>query len=405
MVGITGGIASYKAAFLVSQLVQKGADVHVIMTESAKKFITELTLQSVSKNRVYYSTFHEEDASVISHIHLADLADLILIAPATANTIAKMAHGLADDMLSTTLLATKAPIMICPAMNGNMYDHPATVNNLALLATRGIHIIKPSEGLLACGHVGIGRLEEPETIINIIEHYFQTQRGYDGEHVACARRVLCQKKVLITAGATVERIDPVRYITNDSSGKMGLAIAEVARDLGANVRLVVGNTYESLPFGVDVTRVQSALQMYEAVLSASPDADIVIKTAAVADYRPNEQADQKIKKKDERCTLELIRNVDILHELGKRKKKQFLVGFAAETENVQEHAQQKLRTKNCDLMVANDVTDPEAGFHKSTNKVFILDKGGLVTELPVQPKKDIALQLLMIVADRIARGK
>ncbi|XOJ00825.1 bifunctional phosphopantothenoylcysteine decarboxylase/phosphopantothenate--cysteine ligase CoaBC [Paenibacillus polymyxa] len=401
VLGVTGGIAAYKAATLCSRLVQKGADVHVIMTASATQFITELTLQTLTRNTVYTDTFDEREPAVVSHIHLADLADLVLVAPATANVIAKMAHGMADDMLSTTLLATTAPVMIAPAMNVHMYDHPAVKHNMNLLVERGAMMIEPGEGLLACGYVGKGRLEEPESIVDVVERFFEQRESADISRQGQAP-LLQGKKVVVTAGGTIERIDPVRYITNDSSGKMGFAIAAAARDLGADVKLVMGNTQAKPPENVELIPVQSAQDMYEAVTREWNDADIVVKAAAVADYRPKEVYTEKIKKKGDTLSLELVKNIDILETLGKQKTHQFLIGFAAETQSVEMYAREKLERKNCDLIVANDVTRTGAGFGTDTNAVHIYDREGLVEELPVMAKDEVAHRLLRIAAERIA---
>ncbi|MCP1132844.1 bifunctional phosphopantothenoylcysteine decarboxylase/phosphopantothenate--cysteine ligase CoaBC [Paenibacillus polysaccharolyticus] len=408
VLGVTGGIAAYKAATLCSKLVQKGADVHVIMTASATQFITELTLQTLTRNAVYTDTFDEREPAVVSHINLADMADLVLVAPATANVIAKMAHGMADDMLTTTLLATTAPVMIAPAMNVHMYDHPAVQHNMNLLAERGTLMIEPGEGLLACGYVGKGRLEEPETIVDVVERFF-AQRGAEEEiQESLQSRMLVQdallngKKVVVTAGGTIERIDPVRYITNDSSGKMGFAIAAAARDLGAGVKLVMGNTQAQPPENVEIIPVQSAEDMYEAVSREWDGADIVIKAAAVADYRPKEVYMEKIKKKGDTLSLELVKNIDILETLGKRKTHQYLIGFAAETQSLEMYAREKLERKNCDLIVANDVTRSGAGFGIDTNAVHIYDRDGLVEELELMSKEEVAHRLLRIAAERIA---
>lgn len=405
VLGVTGGIAAYKAATLCSRLVQRGADVHVIMTESAKQFIPELTLQTLTKNPVYSDTFDERDPSVVSHIHLADLADLFLIAPATANIIGKMAHGLADDMLSTTLLATTAPVMISPAMNVHMYTHPAVMANMQTLVSRGVSMIEPGEGLLACGYVGKGRMEEPETIVDVVERFFK-----DGapsvlrteEVSASSTGILHGKKVVVTAGGTIERIDPVRYITNDSSGKMGFAVAKAAKQLGADVHLIAAHTDEAPPEGIRTEKVGSAQDMYEAVQRVFETSDIVVKAAAVADYRPVETATSKIKKRGETMTLELVKTTDILESLGRQKTSQFLIGFAAETDTVEYFAQDKLKRKNCDLIVANDVTQEGAGFGTDTNSVQIFDKEGLVLRLPVISKEEVALRLLTLAADRLS---
>ncbi|MDO7905251.1 bifunctional phosphopantothenoylcysteine decarboxylase/phosphopantothenate--cysteine ligase CoaBC [Paenibacillus sp. JX-17] len=416
VLGVTGGIAAYKAATLCSQLTKKGADVHVIMTSSAKEFITELTLQTLTRNPVYSDTFDEREPAVVSHIHLADLADLVLVAPATANTIGKLALGLADDMLSTTLLATTAPVMVAPAMNVHMYDHPAVKQNMETLVSRGVMMIEPGEGLLACGYVGKGRLEEPESIVEVVERFFEAQAdGRKTLPVQAERAIgdepgagdlseeplLQGKKVVVTAGGTVERIDPVRYITNDSSGKMGFAIAAAARQMGAEVVLVAGNTTEAPPEGITVERVQSGQDMYEAVLKHWQDSDIVVKSAAVADYRPKTAAPKKMKKQGETLTLELVKTIDILETLGKQKKGQFLIGFAAETDQLDTYAREKLVRKNCDLLVANDVTAAGAGFGTDTNIVHIYGPEGLVADLPLLSKDEVAKQLLELTARRM----
>jgi phosphopantothenoylcysteine decarboxylase/phosphopantothenate--cysteine ligase len=397
ILGITGGIAAYKAAALTSKLTQKGAEVHVIMTASAKQFITELTLQSLSKQRVYSDTFQERDPSSISHIDLADSADLVLIAPATANIIAKMAHGLADDMLSTTLLAATAPVMVAPAMNVHMYQHPAVLSNIDTLYNRGVHFIEPGEGLLACGYVGKGRLEEPEAIVKVVENFFALQNDKKSGPLA-------GKKVVVTAGGTVERIDPVRYISNDSSGKMGFALARAARAMGAEVTLIAARTDEAPPRDADIrlVRVESAQDMYEAVTERWADCDILIKAAAVADYRPRHSAESKIKKSGDTMTLELVKTTDILESLGKMKDKQFLIGFAAETGNAEYYAKDKLVRKNLDLIVANDVAVEGAGFGTDTNIVSVYDADGLVLDLPLASKDEVARRVLQLAAERVA---
>lgn len=389
ILGITGGIAAYKGAALCSKLVQAGAKVHVIMTESATKFITPLTLQTLSRNPVYIDTFDERDPSVVSHINLADHADLIVIAPATANVIAKMAGGHADDMLSTTVLAATCPIIIAPAMNVHMYEHPAVVHNLELLASRGAMFVEPGTGQLACGYVAKGRLAEPEDIVAAIEAWFARSGKLAG------------KRVLVTAGGTMERLDPVRYLTNDSSGKMGFAIAEAAQLMGAQVTIVAGRTSAAPPSGVHLIRVESAKDMLEAVTDAYDESDIVIKSAAVADYRAVEISDQKLKKNGEHLVIELQKTTDILETLGKRKKDQFLVGFAAETERVEHYAMDKLRRKHCDLIVANDVSKDGAGFNGDTNIVQIFGEEGLVASLPILSKREVANHLMELIAERL----
>lgn len=391
VLGICGGIAAYKAATLCSQLVQAGAHVKVIMTERATKFITPLTLQTLSRNPVYVDTFDEFEPEVVSHIAVADAADVVIVAPTTANMIAKLAHGIADDMLSTTLLATTAPIFIAPAMNVHMYEHPATVSNMAILAERGVHFIEPGSGQLACGYVGKGRLAEPHEIVAHVSQWWRT------------RALLQGKNMLITAGGTIERIDPVRYVTNDSSGKMGFAIAEVAKQMGANVTVVAARTTAQVPQGINLVRVESAAQMYEAVVSRYDGMDIVVKAAAVADYRPVNPATQKVKKTDDQLTITLEKTTDILQTLGKQKQHQFLVGFAAETNDVERYALDKLQRKNCDLMVANDVSQAGVGFHGDTNAVSIFDRHGLVQHISLTGKTEVAAQLLTLIAARMSQ--
>ncbi|MFF2484125.1 bifunctional phosphopantothenoylcysteine decarboxylase/phosphopantothenate--cysteine ligase CoaBC [Paenibacillus sp. NPDC058071] len=390
ILGITGGIAAYKGAALCSKLVQAGADVRVIMTESAAKFITPLTLQTLSRHPVYIDTFEERDPSVVAHINLADHADLILVAPATANAIGKMANGLADDMLSTTLLAATSPIIVAPAMNVHMYEHPAVVRNMETLAQRGVMFVEPGTGQLACGYVAKGRLAEPEDIVKAVEMFF----GRVGK--------LAGKKVLVTAGGTVERFDPVRYLTNDSSGKMGFAVAEAARTMGADVTIVAGRTTAEPPAGMTVVRVESAQQMLEAVVSRSDDADIIVKAAAVADYRPVRKLDQKMKKTGESLTVELERTTDILQTLGSRKRQgQLLIGFAAETEDVERYAMDKLTRKNCDFVVANDVSAEGAGFNGDTNIVQLYGPEGLIASLPMLTKREAAGRIMEIAAAKL----
>ncbi|MEF2964550.1 bifunctional phosphopantothenoylcysteine decarboxylase/phosphopantothenate--cysteine ligase CoaBC [Paenibacillus sp. M1] len=394
LLGVTGGIAAFKAAALCSKLVKEGAEVRVIMTESATKLITELTMQSLSKNPVYTDTFDEKNPQYIAHISLADWADLVLVAPATANIIGKMAAGIADDMLSTTLLATQAPIMLAPAMNVHMYVHPAVQRNLAELAARGVMLIEPGEGLLACGYTGKGRMEEPESIVAVVNSFFSREERREGLPLA-------GKKVVVTAGGTVERIDPVRYISNDSSGKMGFALAKAAQELGAEVTLLAANTQLAPPAGVRVVSVESAQDMYEAALAEWSDTDILVKAAAVADYRPKSAETQKIKKTGDTLTLELVKNIDILETLGKQKTKQFLIGFAAETNDLEKNALDKLKRKNCDLLVANDVTREGAGFGTDTNLVNIYDQAGLVQSLPLLSKEELGFVILELAAQRL----
>jgi phosphopantothenoylcysteine decarboxylase/phosphopantothenate--cysteine ligase len=388
LLGVCGGIAAYKAASLCSKLVQAGAEVHVIMTESAAKFIAPLTFQTLSRHHVAIDTFDEADPSAVSHIDLADHADLIIVAPATANMIAKMAYGLADDMLSTTLLAATAPIVVAPAMNVHMYAHPAVIQNMKILRERGVRFIEPGEGQLACGYVGKGRLAEPEEIAAYVESLFFEKKPLRG------------RNLLITAGGTKERLDPVRFMSNDSSGKMGFAIAEAAKEMGAEVTLIYGATSVQPPKGVVLIPIESAADMLKAVMDRLPHMDIIIKAAAVADYRPVEISTQKIKKTEERLTVSLVKNVDILQAVGERKTHQYVVGFAAETENLEVQAMSKLQRKNCDLIVANDVTKDGAGFGTDTNIIHIFDQGGLVEALPLMDKKAAAKRLLSLIVER-----
>ncbi|MEB1810033.1 MAG: bifunctional phosphopantothenoylcysteine decarboxylase/phosphopantothenate--cysteine ligase CoaBC [Bacillaceae bacterium] len=381
---VTGGVAVFKAAALTSKLSQAGATVKVMMTKSAEQFVTPLTFQTLSRQPVYNDTFDEKDPSGVAHIDLADWPDLILIAPATANMIGKLANGIADDMISTTLLATTAPVFVAPAMNVHMYAHPAVVNNLNTLNEYGYHFIEPDEGFLACGYVGKGRLAEPEQIIERLHQFFANE----------LYQPLKGKQFLITAGPTQEKIDPVRYITNHSSGKMGYQVAEAAARLGAEVTLISGPTQLETPKGVTRINVESAQDMYEAVMEHFVSTDVVVKTAAVADYRPKVVHAEKMKKKPGDAVIELERTTDILATLGELKKHQTLVGFAAETEKVEEYAKGKLERKNLDLIVANNITEAGAGFKGDTNKVTIYKKNGDTIELPIMTKREVAEQLL-----------
>lgn len=390
MVGVTGGIAAFKAAAIVSQLTQIGHEVNVIMTHSATKFITPLTMEALSRHPVSVDLYEEKDPKVIAHIDLADRADLFVIAPVTATTIGKMAHGIGDDLLSTTLLATKAPIVIAPAMNANMYAHPAVQENIYVLKSRGVYVINPEEGQLACGHKGEGRMAEPEKILDWIKVYFSNSRLLQG------------KRVLITAGPTVERIDPVRFFSNDSSGKMGYALALAAVEAGAEVTLISGPVMLQTPRKVTRVNVQSAEEMLNSVMDHLPHNDIIIKAAAVADYCPKEVSAQKIKKKSQELVVTLKKTRDIADEIGKNKNaQQFFVGFAAETEQLEEHALSKRRKKNMDLIVANNVAEPGAGFNIDTNIVTIYDHKGKVVSLPKMTKIEIAERIIHLIGERI----
>lgn len=379
VLGVTGGIAAYKAVEIASRLVKKGADVFVIMTESATKFVTPLTFQEITKNPVVSDMWGEVKHWHVEHIALATKADYFLIAPATANCIGKMAHGIADDMLTTTVMATTAPIIIAPAMNTNMYQHAATQDNLAILKRRGCHIITPASGMLACGVEGIGRLPEPSVIVDEVVA------------LASAKQDLIGKRILVTAGGTHEPLDPVRFIGNRSSGKMGYAVAEAAQARGAEVILVSGPTALARPQGVQFVSVETTKEMFDAVMDAFDSVDVVIKAAAVADYRPKICAEQKIKKNDSEFTVVLEKNPDILFHLGQNKKEgQILVGFAAETNDLIKHAKQKIEKKNLDMIVANDVTAKGAGFNVDTNIVKLIYPSGTIEECQQMTKREVA---------------
>ncbi|WP_453997041.1 bifunctional phosphopantothenoylcysteine decarboxylase/phosphopantothenate--cysteine ligase CoaBC [Bacillus nitroreducens] len=383
---VSGGIAVYKAVALTSKLTQAGAEVKVMMSDSATKFVTPLTFQALSRNNVYVDTFDEKNPAVIAHIDLADWADLVVVAPATANTISKLANGIADNMITTTLLATTAPVWIAPAMNVHMYDHPAVKRNIDILANDGYQFIEPSEGFLACGYVGKGRLEEPEKIVELMTTYFAEKPFLQG------------KKILITAGPTREKIDPVRFFTNRSTGKMGYALAEAAMKAGADVTLISGPTNLPVPSKVKFIQIESAEEMLTQVLDHYKQTDIVIKSAAVADYRPKQVYDGKMKKKSGDLVLELERTTDILKTLGDQKEHQLLVGFAAETDHIEEYAKRKLASKNLDMIVANNVTKQGAGFGTDTNLVTIYKKDQTHIELPLMSKLEVAKSILKEVS-------
>lgn len=382
ILGVTGGIAAYKAAELLRLLIKAGAEVHVVMTRSAQEFVVPLTFQTLSGNPVHTELFNLILEQEIGHISLADRADLILVAPATANIIGKVANGIADDLLTTTIMATRAQVLFAPAMNSNMWENPIYQKNQAKLEGLGYHFIAPAYGDLACGWQGQGKLPDPQEIFNSAQALF-------GSHC------LAGKTVLVTAGPTREEIDPVRFISNHSSGKMGYAIACAARDRGARVVLISGPVNLPEPLAVETIQVVSAEQMYQAVMAKAGQADLIIKAAAVADFRPVARSDQKVKKADaETTTVELQRNPDILAELGRQKGSRILIGFAAETEELLKHAREKLRGKNLDMIVANDVTEDGAGFDIDTNIVRFLTADGKVEELPKMTKTEVAEILL-----------
>ncbi|MGE0369434.1 MAG: bifunctional phosphopantothenoylcysteine decarboxylase/phosphopantothenate--cysteine ligase CoaBC [Candidatus Dadabacteria bacterium] len=385
VLGVTGGIAAYKACELVRALVKEGASVEVVMTQNAMEFVTPLTLQTLSGNKVATRPFDSVWESEIGHISLADRADLVVIAPATASFVGKMATGIADSLLATLVLATLAPVIVCPAMNVNMYNNVAVQENIRKLRDRGVSIVEPSEGFLACGWEGRGRLPETEDIMSEIEF-------------ALTPKDMASERVLVTAGATREHIDPVRFISNPSSGKMGYALAEEARMRGAAVVLVSGKSPLPPPRGVTLVSVESADDMYTAVMKHLDWSTLVIKAAAVGDYAPESKAAGKIKKTGDELTLKLKRTRDILKEIGEKKKQQIVVGFAAETEDLMSNAAIKLREKNADMIVANNVGAPGAGFEADTNEVHLLFASGAMEELPLAPKKEIA----KIIFDRIS---
>ena len=393
LVGVTGGIAAYKAAEVVSRLRKLNAEVHVAMTKSATEFITPLTLRSLSANPVYVDMFEEPKHWNVEHIALAEHIDAVIVAPATANILAKMTIGLADDFLSTVLLATRAPIFVAPAMNEAMYLHPATQANLTLLRERGIKLIGPSTGFQACGTEGVGRMSEAAEIVETLTLFFSRVEGLKG------------KKALVTAGGTQEPLDPVRYLGNRSSGRMGYAIAQVLQEAGAETILVSAPSDLPTPQGVTRIAVQTALEMYDAVLERFSEVDVVIKAAAVADYRPAVLAEQKIKKDGTNLTLELVPNPDILAELGRQKTSQILIGFAAETENLMDNAQGKMLRKNVNLLVANDVTKQGAGFGSPTNIVSFLFPDGRRIDFPQMSKLEVARNLVHEIANLLGVNK
>lgn len=386
VVGVTAGIAAYKAVELVSRLYKAGAEVKVVMTRNATKFVSPLVFGEISKHKVAVEMFENVQNWNVEHIAYATWADAYVIAPATANMIAKMAYGIADDMLSTQLLATTAPVFVCPAMNSNMYTHPTVQENLTILRGRGVHVLEPDSGLLACGVEGKGRLPDPQKIMDWVDFHLGKTELLQG------------KTVIVSAGGTQEAIDPVRYITNRSSGKMGYAVALKAAQAGAKTILVSAPTDLAVPIGVERIIVCSATEMKEAIDSHYDSADAVIMAAAVADYRVAEVADNKIKKQ-ETMTLELVKNPDILASLGERKQQQKLIGFAAETQDVITYGKEKVRKKNLDMLVANDVSKLNAGFDVDTNEVTFIYPGDQIVSLPNMSKLDVAERIIQALAD------
>ena len=378
LLGVTGGIAAYKSAALASLLVKHHAAVEVVMTENATKFVTPLTFEQLTGRRTMVDTFDRNFSHQVEHISLAERTDLVIIAPATANVCAKLAHGLADDMLTTTVLACKCPKLIAPAMNTNMFENPVTQDNLQLLRHYGWDVIEPASGRLACGAIGKGKLPEPETLL----HHILRQ-------IACPKD-LSSKKVLVTAGPTQEALDPVRYLTNHSTGKMGYAIAKMAMLRGAEVTLITGPTALDAPPFVKVIDVVSAREMFDAVARYAPDADFIFKAAAVADYTPADYQDNKIKKSDSELSIPLSRTQDILKYLGNtRKAGQIICGFSMETENMVENSRKKLTSKNLDMICANNLKQDGAGFGVDTNIITIITQEDTV-EFPLQSKESAA---------------
>lgn len=390
VLGITGSIAAYKMANVASALMKKGADVHVIMTENATKFIHPITFETLTNHKCLVETFDRNFQFHVAHVSLAKQADVMLIAPASANIIGKMAHGIADDMLTTTILACKAPILVAPAMNTNMFENAIVQENIAYLKAHGMTVIAPDAGRLACGDVGSGKLASEETLLAYLEYALISKKDLTG------------KKVMVTAGPTMEAIDPVRYITNHSSGKMGYALAKAARSRGAEVTLVSGKTNLQTPLGVKCVEVVSAKDMFEAVKACAKEQDIIIKAAAVADYRPSVVQNQKMKKKEEVLSIACERTQDILQYLGEHKRDgQFLCGFAMETEHLLERAEEKRKKKNLDMIVANSIRQEGAGFQVDTNAVTMITQDRQIS-IERKPKEEIAHLILDAIIERKA---
>ena len=390
LICISGGIAAYKINYLIRDFIKKGAEVQVLMTSSAEQFVSKLTLSTLSKNPVY-TDFYSENGTWNNHVELALWADVMIMAPCTANTLSKMVHGICDNLVLATYMSAKCPVFIAPAMDLDMYQHPSTQQNLELAEDFGHHIIPAEDGELASGLSGQGRMAEPETIAQIIEEFFNTNKSLEG------------KTVLITAGPTYEAIDPVRFIGNHSSGKMGFSIAEEAANRGAKVILISGPSAEKTNnHNIEIYRVTSAKEMFTKVFDNYENADIAIASAAVADYAPKEIAPEKIKKNDDFLTIELVKNPDILKTMGERKTKQFLVGFALETQNEEENAKGKLQKKNLDMIVLNSLRDAGAGFQGTTNKIKIITESSL-TEFPLKSKAEVAKDILNFVEAQILK--
>ena len=387
---ISGGIAAYKINFLIRDFIKKGAEVQVLMTPSAEQFVSKLTLSTLSKNPVY-SDFYSENGTWNNHVELALWADVMVMAPCTANTLAKMVHGICDNLVLATYMSAKCPVFIAPAMDLDMYQHPSTKQNLELAEDFGHHIIPAEDGELASGLSGVGRMAEPETISQIIEELFNVNKSLEG------------KTVLITAGPTYEAIDPVRFIGNHSSGKMGFSIAEEAANRGAKVILISGPSSEQTSHhNIEIHQVTSAKEMFAKVFDYYENIDIAIASAAVADYAPKEIAQEKIKKNDDSLTIKLVKNPDILKTMGERKTKQFLVGFALETQNEEENAKGKLQKKNLDMIVLNSLRDEGAGFKGATNKIKIITPSSII-EFSLKSKGAVAKDILNFVEEQISK--
>lgn len=391
LLGVSGGIAAYKTASLASRLVKEGAEVHVIMTEHACNFINPITFETLTGNKCIVDTFDRNFQHNVEHVALAKKADVFMVAPATANVMAKLAHGLADDMLTTTFLAAKCPKLAAPAMNTAMYENPITQDNLRRLESYGIQVITPAAGWLACGDTGSGKMPEPEVLFHYIEREAACEKDLTG------------KKVLVTAGATRESMDPVRFITNHSSGKMGFAIAKECMLRGADVTLVKAATTAQPPMFVDIVEAASAADMFEAVTARAADQDIIIKAAAVSDYTPAAVSDQKVKKKDGDLSIAMKRTQDILKYLGEHKREgQFLCGFSMETENMLENSRAKLVRKNADMIAANNLKDAGAGFGTDTNLVTLITRED-ARQLPLMTKEEVAKTIVDKILEMMER--
>jgi phosphopantothenoylcysteine decarboxylase / phosphopantothenate---cysteine ligase len=395
LLAVSGGIAAFKAAALTSKLAQAGYEVKVMMTPHAQKFITPLTFQALGRNNVYTDTFYEPDPHGIAHIDVADWADVIFIAPATANVIGKLANGIADDMVTTTLLAATAPVYIAPAMNVHMYTHPAVKRNMKTLEEDGFHFVEPDEGYLACGYTGKGRMAEPEDLMAMIDHFFIKKANPAWHGIS----------VVVTAGPTQEDIDPVRFLSNRSSGKMGFAVAAEAAARGADVTLIAGPVSLATPHGVKRIDVKTAEEMFDAVMHTKKHADMIIKAAAVSDYRPSEKYAHKVKKSTNPASIPMERTKDILEELGRGKENQILIGFAAESNDIEQYAKEKLRKKNADVICANSITTEGQGFQSDQNALHLFFKDGRDQEIKLTSKKHASIELLNAVTPLIGGKK